>query len=175
VDYWLHFVRIAHLKLRVHYLARHPEILEYVMAEKRPPLRIPMPVELAGMRSRLLRSQQQEKDVGQTGKDYDEVMDRIDELNDAHKQHVLGLQGVESNLRSTIMRMTERPNSDPSDGESDGRQSSSDQGEQEDATDTKPDATGEGTAPPPAPNGATSAGQDGAPLEQLTVNGVTRS
>jgi hypothetical protein len=100
--------------------------------DKRVPLKIPMPVELAGMRSRLQRAQQQEKDIAKTGAEYDLVMDAIDELHQAHKDHVTGLAAVESNLRATISRMMEPSNGAPSlDGESDGRQSSSDPGEQD--------------------------------------------
>ena len=133
---------------------------------KRPPLLIPKPVELAGMRARLLRAQGQQKDLAQIGRDYDTVMDGIDEAKQVLKGHVGDLRIYEASVRSTIEGMIERSNGAPSDGESDGRQSSSsDHGEDggEDVG-TKPDAQAapDGTdANPPAP-------------EQLTVNGVTR-
>jgi hypothetical protein len=95
--------------------------------DKRPPLTIPRPVELAGMRARLLRAQGQQKDIAATGKAYDDVMDGIDEAHKAIKGHVGDLRLVESSLRSTIESMVDRSNGAPPDGESDGRQSSSDQ------------------------------------------------
>lgn len=142
------FVAISHLKLRLQYLSQHPELLEGIM-DKRPPLTIPRPVELAGMRSRVMRAQQQQKSLAKTGEEYDAVMDGIDEAHAAITGHVGDLTGVMSQLRSTIEGMVEKSNGGPIDGESDGRQLPSDQG-------------GEGVeSQSPQP-------------EQLTVNGVSK-
>ncbi|WP_316184719.1 MULTISPECIES: hypothetical protein [unclassified Bradyrhizobium] len=146
----------AQLKLRLEQLRRHPELWRTYMDDRRP-LIIPRPVELAGMRSRLLRAQQQQKDVAKTGAEYDAVMDGIDEAHAAIKANVGDLKIVEGSLRQTIEAMLDRSNGAPSDGESDGRQSSSDQGGKGGAiAATKPDAAVGDAA---APNGAGSADQ----------------
>lgn len=129
------FVAIAHLRLRLERLSRNPDLLRKMILdmekekEKRPSLYIPRPVELAGMRARLMRASKLEKDVAATGQEYDDVMDGIDDAHKAIKGHVFDLRTVESGLRSQILGMLERSNGDPTDGESDGRQSSS--GEQQ--------------------------------------------
>jgi hypothetical protein len=110
--------------------------------DKRPPLTIPRPVELAGMRSRMLRAKQLQKDVAKTGEDYDAVLDGIDEAHRAIKSHVGDLKVVEWSLRDTIEGMIDRSNGGPSDGESDGRQSPSDHDEK--------GSSGEGKPEPPA-------------------------
>lgn len=120
----------AQLRLRLEYLARHPEILKDIEMDKRSPLTIPRPVELAGMRSRLLRAQRQQQAIAKTGEQYDAVMDGIDEAHQAIKGHVGDLDSVHEDLRRTIEKMIERPNGGPTDGESDGRQLSSGQREQ---------------------------------------------
>lgn len=162
------------------------------MADK-PSLYIPRPVELAGMRDRLKRSQLLSKDIAVTGKRYDEVLDGIDDAHKAIQGHVFDLQGVESGLRNQIMGMLERSNGDPTDGESDGRQSSSGDdmksAAKADITAVAVPAIGLGAvaseaAPEtPTPIGAGSplregfAGQAEAPVadvEQITVNGVSK-
>lgn len=110
------FVAIAQLRLRLDIVQRHPHLLEKIEMDKRPPLLIPRPVELAGMRSRLLRAQQQQKDIAVIGKDYDAV-DGIDEAKGALKGHVGDLKMYESSVRSTIESMVDRSNGgDPLDG-----------------------------------------------------------
>jgi len=126
VDELVFLVASAHLKLRLEYFRRHPELWRSDM-EKRPPLTIPRPLEIAGMRSRLLRAQAQKKAIDKTGEDYDAVMDGIDEAHAAIKGHVTDLRIVESSLRSAIESMIDRSNGAPSDGVSDGRQLSSGQ------------------------------------------------
>jgi hypothetical protein len=126
LDHLTAFVCVAHLKLRLDLYCKYPKLFHEVMRmDKRPPLYIPRPVELAGMRSRLQRSQQQARAIADTGKVYDEVMDGIDEAHKAIQGHVFDLRGIEGALRSQISGMLERSNGSPTDGESDGRQSPS--------------------------------------------------
>lgn len=175
------FVCVAHLKLRLDLYCNHPELFREVTGMGKSPLYIPRPVELAGMRSRLLRARQQEKDVGKLGEDYDAVMDGIDEAKDAIAGHVGDLRGVESELRSTIMGMLERTNGAPIDGDSDGRRSSSGTA----AT----DAAAASTSPLPVPSPLSGENGEGdeqqapptatAPIgqaapEELTINGVSK-
>jgi hypothetical protein len=179
VDRLTHFVRVAHLKMRVQYLPRRPEILERIMTEKRPSLYIPKPIELAGMRARLLRSKKQEKDLAETGRRYDEVMDGIDEAHVALRGHVGSLEYVENDVRKTIEGMLERSNRPPPDGESDGRQLSSDQDEEGAPGDAKPDAAAPGDQPPPTGASTdeeivTAADVGSLSPDQLTVNGVAK-
>jgi hypothetical protein len=119
------FVAIAHIRLRLDLFCRHPALFLEITGMAKEPLYIPRPVEIAGMRSRLLRATQQQKDIAVTGKQYDAVMDGIDDAHKAIQAHVGDLKGVEGDLRSTILGMLERSNGGPTDGESDGRQSSS--------------------------------------------------
>jgi hypothetical protein len=115
-------VEVAHRRLKLRRLLvaveRNPNLLEEIdMGENRLPLAIPKPVELAGMRSRLIRAQGQQKDLAQIGKDYDAVMDGIDEAKAALKGHVSDLKIYEGALRTTIEGMLERSNGgDPLDG-----------------------------------------------------------
>lgn len=178
MDRLTHFVELAHLKLRVLFYARHPEILENILMDKRPSLYIPRPVELAGMRSRLQRSQAQGKALAATGTAYDAVMDGIDEAHGAIKGHVGDLTLLEGSLRNQIMSMLERSNGDPTGGESDGRQSSSGDATTSDAkTDIKTDITA--VATPALSEEATKAAivVDGAadPMPTLTPNGATQA
>jgi hypothetical protein len=143
VDRLTAFVVVANLKLRLKVLTLYPDSLEAIIMADKPSLYIPRPVELAGMRSRLMRAQQQGKDIAKTGIAYDEVMDGIDEAHAAIKGHVGDLTLLESSLRSQIMGMLERSNGAPTDGESDGRQSSSGQDEK---SETKPDVKADITA-----------------------------
>jgi hypothetical protein len=118
----------AHLKLRIEMAT--PELIEEITNMAKPPgerIYIPRPIELAGMRSRLMRAKEQEKDLAEIGKDYDAVQDGIDEAKDVLKGHVGDLHSYHDDLRSTIASMLERSNGGPTDGESDGRQSSSEQ------------------------------------------------
>jgi hypothetical protein len=186
VDRLTALIAIAHLKLRLEILTRYPDSLEAIIMADKPSLYIPRPLDLAGMRSRLMRSQQQGKDLAKTGKAYDDVMDGIDEAHAAIKGHVGDLTLLEGSLRNQIMSMLERSNGDPTDGESDGRQSSSGddktkQGAKADITAVAvpaitPDATKGPADATKATDDATGAAQATADaLPQLTVNGVEKA
>lgn len=81
-------------------------------------LTIKKPMELAGLSARLTRATVQETAIGDLGKRYDAVMDRIDELTAAHKQHVGDLEQYEDSLRRKIEGMLGSNGGDPlSDGQ----------------------------------------------------------
>jgi hypothetical protein len=159
MDRLTEFVAVAHLKLRLELYCKHQSLFREVTGMGKQPLYIPRPIELAGMRSRLLRAQEQEKGIAATGKEYDAVQDGIDEAHAALKGHVGDLKGYEADLRGTILRMLERSNGNPTDGGSDGRQSSSEG--QQGSVATSEQTSGEINPQPP-----------GSP-EKATVNGVS--
>ena len=107
MDRWTAFVAIAHLKLRLEILQRHPELLRETNVEIR------RPVELAGLKGRLARAKQQEVNIAAIGKRYDAVMDRIDELSGAASGNVGSLEQYESELRNTIEGMVAGDNGGP--------------------------------------------------------------
>lgn len=85
---------------------------------------IKRPMELAGLRSRLLRAQLTEAAIGETGKRFDKVLNEIDELHSSAKLHAGDLENYKGDLASTINRMVGGSNGgDPLD-ESDGQDSS---------------------------------------------------
>ena len=91
-------------------------------------MEIKRPIELAGLKSRLLRAQQQEAKIADTGKRYDKVLDSIDELTAAHVVHVGHLEHHAGDLAAAIERMVgSNRNPNASDGQS-GQQSGSEDG-----------------------------------------------
>lgn len=108
-------VAIAHMRLRLEVLQRNPEFLDM--------LKIKKPIELAGLKSRMMRAESQEKAIGDLGKRYDGIQDGIDELVAAHSEHVGELEHYESDLRRKIEGMVGSNGGDPlSDGQ-DGQES----------------------------------------------------
>jgi len=105
-------VAIAHLRLRLEIIERHPELLEQDMT-----LKIKKPIELAGLKSRMIRAEGQERAIVGLGKRYDDVQDGIDELIGAHAEHVGELEHYEGELRRKIEGMV-GSNGDPTDGQS---------------------------------------------------------
>ncbi|MBR1206964.1 MULTISPECIES: hypothetical protein [unclassified Bradyrhizobium] len=104
-------VAIAHLKLRLELLERHPQLLEVDMEIRRP-------MELAGLKSRLARAKKQEADISVTGRRFDQALDRIDELHGVALGHVGQLEHHAEELRSMIEGMAGAgDNGGPNDGE----------------------------------------------------------
>jgi len=106
-------VAIAHLRLRLVMIERNPKLLERIPM----PIEIKRPMELAGLRSRLARARQTEAAIEVTGKRYDGVLDRIDELHEAARGNVGHLEGQESELRRLVEAMTGGSNGGPNGGE----------------------------------------------------------
>lgn len=160
-------------------IEQNPQWLEEMdMDDKRPPLTIPKPMELAGMRSRLLRSQAQQKDLTQIGKDYDAVMDGIDDAKGALKGHVGDLKLYEGAVRNTIESMIDRSNGgDPLDeGEKTGQSGQTSLGAgqgQANTGDVPKDAETVAPGDVGKVEGVLAQGQQEA--EPLTVNGVSKT
>jgi hypothetical protein len=113
-------IAIAQLRLRLAVLERNPDLLKGLNAM---PIEIKRPIELAGLKGRLLRAQKSEQAIAITGARYDKVLDEIDELHGAHKGHVGHLEGYAADLKTTIERMV-GSNGDPNEtGHQDGHQS----------------------------------------------------
>jgi len=91
-------IAVAHLKLRLEMLTLYPHLLEDNMDIKRP-------MELAALKGRLIRAKKTEADISITGKRYDVVLDKIDELHGAAKGHVGGLEQYAGELKSTVEGM----------------------------------------------------------------------
>jgi hypothetical protein len=79
-------------------------------------IKIKTPIELAGLKSRMIRAEGQEKAIAAIGKRYDKVLDGIDELTGAHSEHVGALEHYESDLRRKIEGMVGSNGGDPLDG-----------------------------------------------------------
>ena len=105
-------VAIAHLKLRLEVIQRHPDILEGLTM-----IDIRRPIELAGMAARLKRAEKMEKDIGVTGRRYDSVLDAIDEKHAALKGHVGSLETTATQLDQVIGSMIAASNGGPNDGD----------------------------------------------------------
>jgi hypothetical protein len=90
-------------------------------------LKIKLPTELVGLKSHLIRAEGQEKAIAKLGEGYVEVQGRIDELVDAHSEHLGALKHYEGELRRKIEGMV-GSNGDPTDGQ-DGQNSGSETGQ----------------------------------------------
>lgn len=82
------------------------------------PLKIKKPIELAGLKSHLIRADGQEKAIVKLGERYGEVLGNIDELVGAHTEHVGDLEHYAGDLRRKIEGMV-GSNGDPN--ETDGQ------------------------------------------------------
>jgi len=118
-------VAIAHERLRLRrYLVGQERNQQRVirglraMVEqtRRPSLKIPMPIELAGLKSRITRADNQQKVIARIGERYDGVLDKIDELTGAHLEHVGSLEHYEGDLRRRVESMI-GDNAAPSEGD----------------------------------------------------------
>jgi hypothetical protein len=103
-------IALAHVRLRQEMLARYPHLIdERIAMVKR---RLPMPVELAGLTSRMARAESQEKEIAAIGRRYDQVQNDIDEAIDAHKDHVDDLEHYRDAWTRKVDSMLARPNGD---------------------------------------------------------------
>lgn len=119
-------IAIALMRVRLALIEKNPQLLIEGMAtmadDKKPPLKIRMPIELAGLKSRMIRADGQEKSIAVLGKRYDRVQDGIDELIGAHNEHAGALEQYEDQLRKKIESMV-GSNGDPNDDGRNGQQS----------------------------------------------------
>jgi hypothetical protein len=106
----------ARLRLRQEMLKRYPHLIdESIAMVKR---RLPMPIELAGLTSRMARAESQEKQIAELGKRYDDVQSDIDDAIDAHKDHVDNLEHFRDAWMRKVDSMLARPNGgDPLEGD----------------------------------------------------------
>ncbi|WP_018456808.1 hypothetical protein [Bradyrhizobium sp. WSM4349] len=115
-------VAIAHLKLRLEFIERNPQLLDEGLMEIR------RPMELAGLKARLTRAKKQEGDIALTGTRFDKVMDQIDELHGVSKNHVGQLEVYAGELRLTVEGMVAGSNGLPNE-DSESSTASSDGGQ----------------------------------------------
>lgn len=115
-------VAIAHRRLVLRRMLveieRNPQLLEDAM------LKIKKPIELVGLKSRIIRAETQEKAIVNLGTRYDKVQDNIDELVAAHSEHVGELEHYEGDLRRKIEGMVGSngvPNDDGQSGQESGQ------------------------------------------------------
>lgn len=108
-------IAVAHRRLALRRflmaIEKNPHLLGDDMA-----LKIKKPIELVGLKSRMIRAEGQEKAIATIGVRYDKVQDGIDELTAAHSEHVGELEHYESDLRRKIEGMV-GSNGDPTDGQ----------------------------------------------------------
>jgi len=118
-------IAVAHRRLQLRRMLmaieKNPQILEVYM-----PLDIKRPMELAGLKSRLTRAKMTERAIEDTGRRYDAVLDRIDELHGAARGHAGALELQESELRSVVEGMIGGSNGGPNDGQESSTESSED-------------------------------------------------
>lgn len=105
-------VAIAHLRLRLVMIERNPQLLEGTT------MQIKRPIELAGLKGRLVRARQTEASIAVTGEGFDAALDGIDEAHAAARAHVGELERLGADLRQTIEGMTGASNGGPNDGAS---------------------------------------------------------
>lgn len=111
MDYWTAFVAVAHLKLRLEHLQRHPE---HLMAAT-PTL--PAPMEFAGLKSRLQRAKLLEGRAGVVGPRVDAALDIIETGVGVLETHAPELEKYGADLMSTINGMLAPSNGAPALGE----------------------------------------------------------
>lgn len=104
-------VAIAQLRLRLALIERCPDLLEKMMT-----LKIRKPIELAGLKTQLIRAEAQEKAIGGLSKRYNVVQDEIDELIGAHAEHAGDLEQYAKDLRAKIEGMVGSNGGDPFEG-----------------------------------------------------------
>lgn len=105
-------VAIAHLRLRLDILQKYPHLIDEMTD-----MEIKRPMELAGLKSRLMRAKGTEAAIAVTGKRYDAVLDQIDELHGVAKGNAGALEQYAGELKSTIESMIGGSNGDPNDGQ----------------------------------------------------------
>lgn len=125
------FVAIAHLKLRLETLQRHPEILDMAVA----PPKLPAPMQLAGLGSRLKRGTNLEARAGAVGPRIDNAHDVIESGIVALENYAPGLEQYGNDLMNQIKRLSEPSNGGPL------------------LEEPVADPTGAAPPPPPGPNG----------------------
>src|ERR1700737_4173786 len=102
------FVAIAHLKLRLETLQRHPEYLSMATAPV-----LPAPIQLAGLKSRLARGASLEARAGAVGTRVDNAHNVIESGIAALENYAPGLEQYGSDLLSQIQRLSEPSNGGP--------------------------------------------------------------
>lgn len=107
-------IGIAHLKLRLETLQRHPELLDTHMATTTPVL--PAPMEFAGLKSRLQRARGLEARAGVVGPRVDAALDVIEQGVGVLETHAPELEKYGADLMSTITGMLAPSNGDPNPG-----------------------------------------------------------
>ncbi|MDE2469202.1 MAG: hypothetical protein KGL35_10795 [Bradyrhizobium sp.] len=102
-------IALATLRVRLEILQRNPQLLlrglKAMADDRKPPITIKRPMELAGLKHRMTRAINQEKAIENVGKRYDVVQDNIDTLIRAHQDHAGALELYEHDLRSKIEGM----------------------------------------------------------------------
>lgn len=101
------FVAIAHLKLRLDILQRHPEFLEMATPT------LPAPMEFAGLKSRLQRAKGLEARAGVVGPRVDAALDIIETGVGVLETHAPELEKYGADLMSTINGMLAPSNGGP--------------------------------------------------------------
>lgn len=102
-------VALAHLKLRLEILARHPEYADMSTA---PPV-LPAPIQLAGLKSRLQRAKGLESRAGAAGVRVDAALDVIENGVSALEAHAPKLEQYGADLMNTINGLLESGNGGP--------------------------------------------------------------
>jgi len=162
----------AHLLLRRETEHRYPHLIDERLAMGK--FRLPMPIELAGLTSRMTRADNQEKDIAALGKRYDKVQDDIDGAIEAHNVHVDDLEHYRDAWTRKVDSMLARPNGgDPLDGGAKTGQSGQPGAGQEQVVKTETvTVTADEVAPIESVLPEVSPLDASAP-ERLTVNGVS--
>lgn len=102
------FVAIAHLKLRLEILQRHPELIDMAVTPS-----LPAPMEFAGLKSRLQRAKGLEKRSAVAGPRLDAALDIIETGVGIIETHAPELEKYGADLMSTIEGMLEPSNGGP--------------------------------------------------------------
>ncbi|XUM19764.1 hypothetical protein ACRAVF_19045 [Bradyrhizobium oligotrophicum S58] len=112
-------IALANLKLRIEILQRNPSLLDSLQetAMANVPPAIKMPIQLAGLKSRLHRAKLLETKAGELGTRFDAALDGIDTAIAAGVAHAGQLEQYGNDLLSTINGMIDTgSNGAPEDG-----------------------------------------------------------
>src|SRR4051812_20305710 len=100
-------IATAHVRLRQQMLACYPQLIDERLTMAK--IRLPMPIELAGLTGRMTRAVNQEKDIAGLGRRYDRVQDDIDDAIETHTEHLSDLEHYRDAWTKKVDSMVARP------------------------------------------------------------------
>lgn len=106
-------ILLSHMKVRLERLTRNPSLIESFPPMAIAPPKLPAPIQLAGLKSRLTRGANLEARAGAVGTRVDAAHDVIEAGVAALEQYAPGLEQYGGDLLNQIQRLSEPTNGGP--------------------------------------------------------------